>query len=385
MLDFLFVRQNPFAVKGGARNCADGTYHAGTLTVDGGELVFSGLEANVALPITGLKIRRNRWLGGAARFTHSSIPEWILLTKDLRIFNAPQAEEDFAFTHGIEHCRVYLQNLRRTLKLSLLAFILLFIFVQPAREFIVDRAVVYIPIKEEAELGEKVFLDIQARGKIINDPVVAVQLQAITERIVSGLPAEDRAFDFKFHIVCDPNINAFAIPGGHIVVNSGLILDAADVDEVAGILGHEVGHITRRHSMAQLVETIGIWGLLTILTGHGDGAAQTATGLAAKKLSRDHECCADEMAWRYTRGAEIDSRGLLRFFERLNRKEQDSNGPASDFDSLLRTHPLTRERVAALQQLGAGATPAVARPIAVDFADFKARVSRLQQAALQRQ
>ena len=82
MLDFLFVRQNPNSVKGGARNCADGTYHAGTLTVDSDELVFEGMDANFALPVEGLRIRRNRWFGGAIRFTHPSNPDWILLTKD---------------------------------------------------------------------------------------------------------------------------------------------------------------------------------------------------------------------------------------------------------------------------------------------------------------
>jgi predicted Zn-dependent protease len=274
-------------------------------------------------------------------------------------------------------CRVYFYRLRRLLKYCCLILLLVFIFSSTARGWATGKVVAYVPLKEEIAIGESLYSAIHARGKFIEDPQVLGDLKTISDDILRGVPADDRRFNFKFHIVIDPSVNAYAIPGGHIVVHSGLITHAESAEEIAGVLGHEMGHVVRRHSLSQLVQVAGMWVLVEAALGHDSSmtgkAEELCEGLATLEFSREHEFEADKLGWTFLRQAHIDPHGLESFFERLNREK-----PHSALLTMLSTHPAADERLHELQELDKAAVNVPYERIAIDFDTLRKRVQEIE-------
>lgn len=163
-----------------------------------------------------------------------------------------------------------------------------------------------------------------------------------------------------------PAVNAFALPGGRIVVMSELIAKAEAPEEVAGVLAHELGHIAGRHAEAQLIRATGLQLLLSLATGGGGGdTISTAAGLATiLQYSREAERQADAYAQARLEAAAIDPLGLKHFFERILKDEgQAGGGVFGKIGSIFSTHPGTDERIATIRPLPDGV---VARPVLSD-------------------
>lgn len=146
-------------------------------------------------------------------------------------------------------------------------------------------------------------------------------------------------------IIADTTVlNAFATPGGYIYVYAGLILYLDELDHLVGVLGHEIAHAERRHSMKQLEKQYGISILLAIITGSSESqlteiAAQIAGTTAALAFSRSDEAEADEFAVKYTESTDYACNGVAGFFEKLT--EQGG----SRVPEFLSTHPNPENRV----------------------------------------
>jgi hypothetical protein len=140
-------------------------------------------------------------------------------------------------------------------------------------------------------------------------------------------------------------VNAFALPGGVIVVNTGLIAATSRPEELAGVLAHEVQHVELRHSIRGMVKDLGLRGLFAFATGDRGGSllGEAAVGLASLKFSRDDESQADQAAFDTLIAAEIDPSGLPAFFEIMHKQGQ--HAPAA----FVSTHPLSADREAALR------------------------------------
>jgi Zn-dependent protease with chaperone function len=160
-----------------------------------------------------------------------------------------------------------------------------------------------------------------------------------------------------------PATNAFALPGGRIVVMRELIAKAETPEEVAGVLAHELGHIAGRHAEAQLIRATGLQLLLSLATG-GD-TISTAAGVATiLQYSREAERQADAFAQAMLEAAAIDPLGLKRFFERILKDEGRSEGGVfGKIGSIFSTHPGTDERIATIRPLPDGV---MARPVLSD-------------------
>ena len=151
-----------------------------------------------------------------------------------------------------------------------------------------------------------------------------------------------------------PIMNAFALPGGHIVLTRGLLETAATPDEVAGVLAHEIGHVAHHHPEAQLVRIAGVQVLLSVATGTSGGTnTSSLAGLAAiLKSSRDAEREADAYAVAMLTAARVDPLGLKHFFEKVLADEGKSSGGAlSKLGTVFSTHPVTTERIELIKPL----------------------------------
>ena len=121
--------------------------------------------------------------------------------------------------------------------------------------------IVIMPVSEEVKLGAGVAKQVEEQIGIYHAPETTAYIEAIGNRLVSNL--DKNPFEFSFQIVDQPEPNAFAIPGGHVYVSRGLLILANSEDELAGVIGHEITHVTRRHSMKQMQKGI-LPGLLTL-------------------------------------------------------------------------------------------------------------------------
>lgn len=240
-----------------------------------------------------------------------------------------------------------------------------------------------ITTQQEIQLGADYSQQVNAQLPIINDPEAVRYINVLGDSIARV--ADDRNLDWHFYIVDSPDVNAFAIPGGFVYVNRGLIQRTTSMNQLAGVLGHEIGHVVRRHSVKQMQKGQGLsMGMLLgcvltpICTNGGDVAVGMAGNLAMASFSRSDEAESDQEGIRYTMRAGIDPRGIPEMF-RILMKER-SERPSGGIDSWFRTHPMEESRVAATERTIAQYPTAQLNKLTRDtprYQQFKARVQSL--------
>lgn len=205
---------------------------------------------------------------------------------------------------------------------------------------------------KERLVGEAILRQVRQQAPLLNDAWSEDQLRRVFNRLNSqaNLPAP-----VAFLLINDPQINAFAVPGGLVAINAGLVLAARDLDEVAGVLGHEVAHVSQRHfsrrnqdlRYSQWLSLGGIVAGLLIGKQDSDIGTAVATGAQAAAInqqlaySRDQEREADRVGMQLMRAAGFAPRAMPNFFE-LMQRQQGNMGFLPDF---MLTHPLTAERI----------------------------------------
>jgi predicted Zn-dependent protease len=229
----------------------------------------------------------------------------------------------------------------------------LVVLVLGQRSRLAEAAVRRIPVEWEVQFGESVFATVRQRSRLIEEPRWTAEVAAATGRLLAGIT--NAPYEFRFHVVEEPTLNAFALPGGHVVIHTGLLQAVRRPEELAGVLAHEMAHVTRRHSLRKLVETAGLSLLVRALVGDPSGLLGALTDsselLFRQKFSRDFEREADDTGWDYLVAARIDPRGMIEFFRKLrDQQSQSAAGAVAEGRlSFLSTHPATAERIARLE------------------------------------
>ena len=211
-----------------------------------------------------------------------------------------------------------------------------------------------VSIEEERALGENVARQATAQLPLLADEPTVRFVRELGTMLVSRADTSGREYDF--YVVDSPVPNAFAVPGGFVFVNRGILERTTDLSELAGVMAHEIGHVVERHSVEQMARAQNantVVGLIYVLLGRSPGAGeqvamQVAGSAWLARHSREAEREADRVGIDYMARAGIDPRGMPSFFERLLAEEQRSPGPLAQWFS---THPLTRERVAETDSL----------------------------------
>ena len=150
-------------------------------------------------------------------------------------------------------------------------------------------------------------------------------------------------------------MNAFAMPGGYVVVYTGLLKKVQRKEQLAGVLAHEIAHVTERHALNNIVSSLGVSVLVSAVIGDSSTLESVLAGssemLLGQKFSRDAETEADDVAWETLVRSNLDPRGLREFFEILQKEEEKLlGGLMKGALSWLSTHPATEERIARLRQ-----------------------------------
>lgn len=239
----------------------------------------------------------------------------------------------------------------------------------------------------EKKIGQQIMNEIRWREPTyLDDPDIENYLNQLGARLVAV--SNDPGLGFQFFAIEDPSINAFAMPGGFIGVHTGLILSAQTESELAGVLAHEISHVTQRHIARQVFQSkklsmasmlaMGLALLAARSNPQAAGAAITATqaGAISSQLafSRDFEREADRLGFDTLRQAGYDVRGMSGFFERL---QQSSRLYENNATIYLRTHPISGERMSDMQNRE---QPVAYRQVAdsTEFQLVRARVRAMQ-------
>jgi beta-barrel assembly-enhancing protease len=213
-----------------------------------------------------------------------------------------------------------------------------------------------LSLEDEYRLGRMVMRGLRESGQLVDDPEIGEYLQSVGLRLSSL--AQDGNRSFNFFLVKDPAINAFALPGGFIGIHSGLLMETANESELAGVLSHEIAHVTQRHiarrlesqSRTSLVSAAAM--LAAILLGSvaggnaSMGAVSAVQGLTAQQqinFTRENEYEADRVGIGTLAAAGFDPNAMPSFFDTMGRRTQ--LGP-NGMPELLRTHPVTSARIA---------------------------------------
>lgn len=208
-------------------------------------------------------------------------------------------------------------------------------------------------VKEEREMGDKLALQIQQNVVMVNDPLITAYIDEVGRRLCEE--AHDRRFDYHFYVVKEQEPNAFAIPGGHIFVTSGLIRFVDTEDELAGVIGHEIAHNVLRHidKAMDRAKRLSLLTLAAIIAGaflskNAEGAATLATGAMAMaqslmlKYTRENEAEADQKGIKYLTDAGYDSQAMVTFLKKIYRWQRVI---APEIPTYLSTHPGIDERI----------------------------------------
>jgi predicted Zn-dependent protease len=208
-----------------------------------------------------------------------------------------------------------------------------------------------IGLAEERELGARFALEARVQIPLLRAPAVTGYLRDIGSRLIARL--DTQRFPYRFFVVRDPNLNAFAVPGGYVYTHTGLLLGVASEAELAGVLAHELVHVASHHVVRQeektaLINYGTLLGLFLSIVHPALGAGVLAAGAAAQlKYQREFEQEADSVGIGLMAPAGFDPAGMPAFLHRVLR-EQRLN-PANVPPYFL-SHPLTEDRVATLEQ-----------------------------------
>jgi predicted Zn-dependent protease len=235
-----------------------------------------------------------------------------------------------------------------------------------------DSSGALVTSAQERRLGADAMRELRAVGAVLNDPEVNAYLNDLGRRIVAANSEIKQSFEF--FAVGDNSINAFAMPGGYIGINMGLVLLTQTESELAAVVAHEIAHVTQKHYARQLDDQrknswMSIAGLaaaiLAARSGNGDAVqgailgSQAAAVQSYLNFSRDNEREADRIGFQYLTRAGFDASAMGAFMERLSRATTLND--TSGVPGYLRTHPMTIDRVGEARALATNVAPRLAR------------------------
>ena len=211
---------------------------------------------------------------------------------------------------------------------------------------IASAATPYIPVAWEESLGRQVVAHLAPETQQCRNPERLRKLDLIVQTLAATYP--ESPYRITLSVVDDPTVNAFAAPGGRVVILRGLLERTASPDQLAGVLAHELQHIYQRHTTKAILEQTAATLLLTAVSGDMSGGLawglEGARTMGSLHYSRTHETEADLEGLRMMQAARLDPAAMIAFYGTMERGAQDQVGPPA----FLSTHPDMGERLATL-------------------------------------
>lgn len=231
-----------------------------------------------------------------------------------------------------------------------------------------------VPLEREERLGAMGLAQLRLETKLRQDGAAAGVIADIGSQLTEG-----SRYRYQWFVNDDPAINAFALPGGIVVVNAGLVAATETPEELAGVLAHEVQHVEGRHALEQMIHSAGWAAILAVTLGDVSALGGVLIHQAGSlRHSRQLELEADSEGVRNLARAGISPHGVAQFFTRMEAEEARTGGES--VIALLSTHPATGDRLERAATL-AEATPCECRPLEYDWNSIREAVRKDSQDA----
>jgi predicted Zn-dependent protease len=322
---------------------------SGIIRVDRWRFLFESDEVTIDIALAELALRFSDEGDTRVFFEHSREPGWTIYTTDRVILRHRAFAEHNGLRRQVREVRergVYFKAAMASL-IFVAAFALIAIALTWVSGRMVAVVVARLPVEWETNFGNSILADFELEFDMVNDPELQVRMEALAAPLLEVLP--DQGLEYQFHILDTEMPNAFALPGGHVLVSYGLIEIVDRPEEVAGVLAHEFAHVTHDHAFRQIVASAGPFVIFNIFLS-GSGAMGTISAgsefLMNQSFSKSYEYEADDVGWDYLVAANIDPRGLEEFLRKVRRYEQEMGGLEID---ALSTHPATEDRIKRLE------------------------------------
>jgi len=320
----------------------------GQIVFEGWRLRFESERVTREVPLVKLRLEKDDLAEGGIVFCDPDHPAWLIHTLDQEILaQGPLLQQP--------HTRYQIRELQsgkelaRRLKITgifMVGFAVLALVVSMLMGLMVRALVARVPVAWEQELGDKVMAELSEKETFIEDARLQTNLLQAVAPLLRVVPTN--ALGFKFYLLKHPLPNAFALPGGHVVVTTGLLGLADRPEEVAGVVAHELAHVTKRHVFRKIVSSGGPYLLCRLFMRDNSGLLGVLAGssqlLVSQSFSQEYELEADDVGWQYMVSARIDPRGLSDMLRKL-KAEQERMMLGQVAPQAFSSHPATDKRL----------------------------------------
>lgn len=324
----------------------------GRIVFVGWRLRFESDTVTREVPLVKLRIERDEAAEGGIVFCDPDHSEWLFHTLGQKILERGPLLQQAHTRNQIRELQGG-KELARRLKITgafLAGFAVLALVVSMLMGMMVRSLVARVPAEWEQELGDEAMADLKQQETFIEDAKLQTNLVRAVAPLLGAVATN--ALGFKFYILKSSAPNAFALPGGHVVLTTSLLELADRPEEVAGVVAHELAHVTRKHALRKILSSAGPYILGRIFMRGSSGLMGVLAGssqlLVCQSFSQEYELEADDVGWQLLLAAHIDPRGLTDMLKKLKAEEARMKhlrlAPQA-FSS----HPATNKRIRRLE------------------------------------
>lgn len=322
----------------------------GRIIIDRHRLLFTSENITQEIPSSRLEVDWNE-TDGRICFSDPENPGLQIYTLEqavLKLAFLPQMEELRGQVNAIQGRRDFTRRIRVT-GYFLLICVVIACGISIAMGVMVRSIAARVPPEWERKLGEETIKKLNVETSSIAYSNQVKQLAELAAPLLQVLPKGNT--DVKFFIADEPEPNAFAMPGGFVVVNSGLLDLAERPEEIQGVLAHELAHVTQKHLVRKLVAASGPVLIFGVFLHSNSGLMNVLAGgsglVIFQGFSKEFETEADEVGWKYLVAANIDPRGMTSMFRKF--ENWDGSKLGMELPQAFSSHPLLRKRIARLE------------------------------------
>ena len=324
----------------------------GRIVFVGWRLRFESNRVTREVPLVQLLIERDEGEEGGIVFSDPDHAEWLIHTQDQEMLeHGPLLQQP--------HTRNQIRELQgakelvRRLKITgafLAGFALLAVAGSMLMGMMVRSLVARVPAEWEQQLGDGAMADLKGQETFVEDARLQTNLVRAVAPLMGVVPTN--ALGFKFYIMQSPEPNAFALPGGHVVVTTSLLELADRPEQVAGVVAHELAHVIRKHALRKILSSAGPYLLCRVFLGGNSGLMGVLAGssqlLVCQTFSQEYELEADDVGWQLLLAAHIDPRGLTEMLKKF-KAEQERMKLVGRVPQAFSSHPATTKRIRRLE------------------------------------
>lgn len=325
----------------------------GSIVVDGRVLRFQSPDLTMDVPLHRLKVRMGDGDDERICFYDIESPEWEIITFDLDLLDHPLIPQMVTIRGELDRAATKSEVIRRLRQIGYVAIgVMLFIWlVDFGTDVMVGALVARVPPKMEQDLGAEALEELQLEMPFVADTNRVALLTYLVSPLTNALAPGTNALTLYIAESEDPN--AFALPGGHVVVTTGLLELVERPEELLGVVAHELAHVKQKHSIRSMISGAGPFLMFGVLLGGQGGLVGllggTTDAVVRSGFSQEYETEADDVGWNILVAARVDPRGMQDAFRKLQAHDAKLD-LGDDMPQAFSTHPAVGKRIARLEK-----------------------------------